>query len=354
MLNRTEPKPKARVLSECNLLASIRLPQNTFFNTAQKTYILVLEKRHSPVDPRPEVFSAIARSIGETLDWQRVPTPHENDLADIAERFVAWTVGDRGPADASPLVKLVPPEEFEADDRWDVTRFWTDDEMVALGEKESPVERVPFIVEARDSLSQIATDLEAAQQELEALGTATTTRTVSLGDSPLFGVDSGTRIRGADIRENPGDVPVYSCFKDARIEKGRVSEDWLKAKGIPIQEGPCVTVNANGASVGKVFVREERCVMTDDVIVVNVLSPEIDLHYLAIQLRSAVAKGGYLYEAKLFQERVKDLEIDLPVSDDGTFDTEQQRVIASAVKRFDSIRERLAELGTWSQQARIA
>lgn len=70
MLTRTETSTKDLLLEECNLLASIALPRNTFFNTPQKTYILAIEKRHTDSDPRPKVMCAIAKSIGETLDSQ--------------------------------------------------------------------------------------------------------------------------------------------------------------------------------------------------------------------------------------------------------------------------------------------
>ncbi|MFB9768191.1 N-6 DNA methylase, partial [Nocardioides kongjuensis] len=39
LLNRTASRMKSNLLSECNILASIALPRNAFFNTAQPTYI---------------------------------------------------------------------------------------------------------------------------------------------------------------------------------------------------------------------------------------------------------------------------------------------------------------------------
>lgn len=169
LLNRTEPGPKQQLLDECNLLASIQLPRNTFFNTAQKTYVLVLERRHTPVDPRPDVVCGLARSIGETLDWRRTPTPEDNDLAAIAEAFVFRDSGDPSLADASPVVKVVPAESFGPDDRWDVVRFWSDDELVKLGETTSPVERVAFIENARSTLDGLVSDLDDTKSELEKL-----------------------------------------------------------------------------------------------------------------------------------------------------------------------------------------
>lgn len=355
MLNRTEPGPKKRLLAECNVLASIALPRNTFFNTAQLTYILVLERRHSKVDPRPEVFCGIARTIGETLNWERVPEPTKNDLAEIAEAFVAFTSG--GPAPTGiPFIKVAKAEEFSENDRWDVTRFWTGEELVALGQREEAVPRVDFIDETRKELDEIADELDVAKQELVAL-TSGATMTLSLSDTTRFTVRSGSRITNKQVREHPGSLPVYSCFKTDRETKGSVDEKYyVKTIKGDIEEQPVVTVNANGASVGKVFVRRERCVVTDDVIVVEITGPEaakqIDLDYFATALRAAVEKGGFIYEAKLFTKRVRELEVEVPMAADGTPDVVQQTKIATAVKRFENLRARLADLGTRAESAR--
>jgi type I restriction-modification system DNA methylase subunit len=196
LLNRTDPGPKRRLLDECNLIASIALPRNTFFNTAQLTYILGLEKRHTIADPRPDVFCGIARSIGETLNWERVPTPKDNDLAELAERFVRFTEGDAKAANGVPIAKIVEAADFTENDRWDVTRFWSEEELVALGEKQSAVSRLDFIDETRNELSEISDELASARKELDAL-TAGPTTTLSLGDETSFVVRSGTRVTEA-------------------------------------------------------------------------------------------------------------------------------------------------------------
>ncbi len=351
LLNRTDPGPKKRILEECNLVASIALPRNTFFNTAQLTYILALEKRHSPADPRPDVFCGIARTIGETLNWERVPTPNDNDLADIADMFVNFSAGDATAVSSAKVAKIIKAEEFSENDRWDVARFWTEEELVELGQKESAVLRVDFIDETRAELEEISTDLEAAKKEIQAL-TSGKTETISVGDEAYFEVRSGTRVTGKEIRENPGKLPIYSCFKTDREVKGLVNEKFFeKIKGGVVERKPIVTVNANGASVGKVYVRRDRCGITDDVIIVEIKEKTIDYDYLAVALRAAVYKGGFLYEAKLFATRVKGLEVEVPVSK-GAFDMQQQQVIASAVHRFDALRTRLHDLGLRSGSVR--
>jgi hypothetical protein len=74
---------------------------------------------------------------------------------------------------------------------------------------------------------------------------------------------------------------------------------------------------------------------------------------LSVALQRAVTAGGFLYEAKLFTTRVKELTIQVPVLADGSFDLVQQKSIASAAKRFAAITTRLSELGRWSSEARI-
>ncbi len=114
------------------------------------------------------------------------------------------------------------------------------------------------------------------------------------------------------------------------------------------------TRHSRGAkAVGRVFVREPNTVITDDVIAVEALTDDVDLDYLAVALRSAIAAGGFVYEAKLFAKRVRELEVEIPVNGADAPDLARQRQISEAVKRFDSIRERLAELGAWSLEARI-
>jgi type I restriction enzyme M protein len=292
LLNRTDPKPKASLLNECNLIASIQLPSNTFFNTSQKTYILVLQKRHTDADERPDVFCGVARSIGESLDWRRVPLPDDNDLGSIADSFVEHRSDRQILSRSAKLVKIVPAARFGADDRWDVLRFWSDKELVSLGEKETPMSKQDFIDQAELSLEEIKNELQAAKEELDKLQKGEMS-IVLLNDEKRFRVRSGDRIKSESVRLNPGEIPVYSCFKNETLTKGCISEKWLRKKRIPIEIGPVVTVNANGASVGKVFFRNQRCVLTDDVIAVDSLDPSIDPEFLTIQLRNAVAMGGF-------------------------------------------------------------
>jgi hypothetical protein len=308
-----------------------------------------------------------------------VATPEANDLAEIAQHFIhfANTPPKEIPSHPvvyrdCPFVKLAPPSAFDRDERWDVLRHWTDEEQVALGERTQTISREEFIDIASSTLAELVEELQQAREELARLRSGPTA-TFSLGDESRFQVRSGVRIRNADLREHPGDVPVYSVFTRAETVKGHIDLEWLRTeKGVEPERWPSVTIMATGASaVGMVFYREAAGVMTDDVVIVQpwpttkepprpaagedpLPEHDIDLGFLVVALADSIAQGGYLYEAKLYTRRVRQLTIDAPVDRDGEPDLERQRLIASASKRLDSIRSRLEEAGKWSREVRLA
>lgn len=352
MLTRTEAGSKRTVLNECNLLASIALPKNTFFNTPQKTYIIALEKRHTPSDERPPVFCGIVKSIGETLDYRRHPTPDDNILNEIADKFVIWQNDDKKDATshAGMYSRIVSAEEFTENDRWDVLRFWDDDELVEIGEREPAVDRKDFIDDVEVQISEVLNELSEAKKELAGLSSFNGDD-VSVGNEDVISVRRGKRVRRMDCDLNPGGIPVYSGSKNPRRPLGTVSEKWLESNGIPIEDKPIITVNANGY-VGAVFVRSERCVIHDDVMILEVLRNDISLDFLMYQLEGAIAAGNFEYEAKLYG-RVKELSIKIPKLGDGGYDLDLQKKISAAIKRLNNVRQRLSEIGNWSGKARL-
>ncbi|MCT9868718.1 N-6 DNA methylase [Paenarthrobacter aurescens] len=371
MLNRTEISLKSQVLQECNLIASLQLPRNAFFNTSQSTYLLVIEKRFTPQDERPKVFCAIVRSIGESLDARRLPTPSDNDLADISKIFIDWT--NEKQQSVSPVVKWALASEFSAESRWDVTRFWNDAELVKIGEAAAPVARENYLTETKVTLEELLQDLTDTQAELDDLMRGEHISLPLSDKAGHFVVRSGTRIKTVEIMQNPpldeGDrVTVYSCFKNEKTTKGDVSKKYLESRTVKrrnpetkkfepqpefyVEENRIVTVNANG-SVGWVFVREPGCLITDDVIAVEPVVEGISLDYLALALQKAASSGGFIYEAKLFAARVKELTVEIPVDENGDHDMEQQQKIAAATRRFQLLTTRIADLGRTAATSRF-
>jgi type I restriction enzyme M protein len=347
LLTRTDSTLKEKLLSECNLIASISLPQNAFFSTAQKTYIIAFEKRHVASEDRPPVFCGIATSIGESLDARRISTPNDNTLAVIAKEFVQYSE-TRNHKD-SKHVRVISYDEFSPKDRWDVKRFWTDDELVELGARDEAIGRTQFAAEAESALLDVVKDLAELKKEI-AQFEEVKKKVVLLTDTAIFKIRRGTRVTRADGDKNPGPIPVYSGSKDPRRPLCTVSENWAQKNKIHIEDKPIITVNANGF-VGAVFVRRERCIIHDDVMIIEVLDTSIDLDFLCQQLRASIAEGNFEYEAKLYS-RVKELSVEIPFVK-SKFDLMHQRKIAGVLKEFDNLRETISDIGQWAAKSRI-
>ena len=134
-----------------------------------------------------------------------------------------------------------------------------------------------------------------------------------------------------------------------------VDEDYLIAKRFRIEDPdtPVVTIAANG-SVGAVFTRAERCMLTDDLIIVEPKHKDIDIGYLAIAIRKAIAGKGYGYEAKLFKGRVEQIIVHLPVLDGGKFDISIQKDEAARYERLEDIRKLITGFGSWGREIKVS
>lgn len=353
LLSRSSSSTKELLLRECNIRASIRLPKNTFFNTPVETYILVLEKRYGNDDMRPPVFCGVARTIGEDLDYLRLPNPDNNELSEIAADFVRYMEHDAEEPFSPGLatVKIKSASEFGEQARWDVLRFWTFDEQVFLGIQERTTDDRGFVEDALRQLNESASrarDALVALDELE----EPVTKTISLGDKSLFRLRRGDRITKTQIRQNTGKVAVYSTSE--RDEPfGYIDADWLSREKIRPEPARVVTVNADG-SVGKVFVREAGVVLNDGIVAVEVLAQGLSLDYLAIALQRAVDAGGFSYTAKLGLQRIQELTIDVPVTETDEFDLDSQRRLSATHAKVEGVRESLRALGRRIEVAAVA
>jgi len=151
--------------------------------------------------------------------------------------------------------------------------------------------------------------------------------------------------------QNPGNIPVYSGSKDPLRPLCKVSKKFATSKGIPIETKPIITVNANGF-VGAVFLRDEECIIHDDVMIIDAISGDLHKEYMVYALRSAIAEGNYEYEAKLYN-RVKEIEFEIPVDKYDNPDYGVQEQISSVYKKFEVLKQGIAELGDWANDARI-
>jgi type I restriction enzyme M protein len=316
---------------------------------------LVLEKRHTNADSRPDVFCAVASSIGESLDARRISIPSENTLQDIAEAFVEWEKNSLIPPEISKRIKIINSGEFLATNRWDILRFWDDEEQVAIGERDESIETIDFITEIKIELQELLTELTMVEEKLKSLISAPTS-VIDLQNTDYFNIRRGKRVTRRDCDMNPGTIPIYSGSKFKMRPLGKTSEEFAKKNGLKIENSeendkPIITINANGA-VGFCFVRREKCIIHDDVMIVEVLSDKLYLDYVEIALQKVINAGNFEYEAKLYN-RVKDLKIEVPMNEAGEIDLPKQEEIANTQKHLETVSQRIAEVGKYVNKARL-
>lgn len=269
LLARTEPTVKSFVLEKCFLRGIISLPRNTFYATPQKTYVLCLQKRrpketHAQTEP---IFCYLTGEIGETRDAQRLPC--RNDLEQAAEQFLLFRGNPKVYVSQDKRIKIVPPSQLTPHDRWDIQRFWTEEELAELGDETGFLEKTTFLSETEENLRNLVRSAAQVRRLLASLEGGPM-KPVLLGDTRFFVIERGVRVTRSDARKHPGEIPVYSGSKDPSRPLAMVSEEWAHKTGIPVQHYPCITVNANGL-VGEVFYRTGRFIVHDDVNIVRIL-----------------------------------------------------------------------------------
>ena len=99
---------KKFIMEECFIKAIISLPEKTFYATSKKTYILSLVKKEQvDIKQNTPVFNAIAKTIGETLDANRIKTS-DNDLDFIVKEYKKFLTDENGYKPDNLQIKVIP------------------------------------------------------------------------------------------------------------------------------------------------------------------------------------------------------------------------------------------------------
>jgi len=132
ILTRVETAVRKYLLEHCILDGIISLPERTFYNTPNPTYVLCFTKKTTYRERQHEnIFAYIAREIGESRDALRLPC--KTDLKDMVRQFRAF-YADKDVFESRNLnCKIISSNKLTSSDRWDINIFWTDEEIAELG-----------------------------------------------------------------------------------------------------------------------------------------------------------------------------------------------------------------------------
>lgn len=347
ILNRpNDERLRAFIKDECIIDGIISLPSNAFYTTPKKTYILAITKKSgkSEIERKGQtqtepVFTYLISNIGETLDVNRFPIL-ENDLTEMVSLFNQFKGAKRS---FEPIgknrCKIQPIELFIPKERWSVDRWWSKDERVELG-----IEEKAIILTLNEFKEQVQ-DISEKMKELQSIEMALPKNVITKPVGEIFDFTqkmNKTSFTKAFVNKNKGDIPVYSASKNPdEVGYGYVRDN---IRGVQYFED-ILTWNVDG-SVGKAFFRKGRFTLSEKVfplILLDEWKGLLDHEYLKYVLEKKAIELGFTFTNKAGKARLKDIIIEIPISENGQIDLRKQQEIANEHKRLDSIKKQLSE-----------
>ena len=137
------------------------------------------------------------------------------------------------------------------------------------------------------------------------------------------------------VNEHKGDIPVYGASKDPNSVYGYIKDNLPNVKYFE----NCLTWNIDG-SVGVVHYRKGRFSLSEKVIplifqekYINNIYP----NYIKYQLELEALKYGFDYSNKAGKNKLKNIKIAIPITENGEFDLEAQKEIAQTYAKIEKI-----------------
>lgn len=340
----SDKRLREHIIQECYLDAIVSLPVRTFYANFRKTYIIAITKKNNPNDVQKHgVFTYLVSDIGEDLTKKRRDEIPENDLPEMEKLFAVYSAVKNLPSDY-PLIKsqrckiltLVELKKLGGKHKsWRIDKFWSETELKEMKLLEDKVE-----------LQTVLDSLENTKEYVQKLMLARENIPVSAGQVKIFKVSDlfdfeRKKVRGymkytkKYVRIHRGDYPVYSG-----MTKNDGIIGYMNKYDYDVEQ--CLTWTADGVYAGTVFLREGKFSMTyhSGILLLKdkLAEPyssynvkEIYLPYVYHILNNKLRKfalGQEKQNKRVTVQIMKDIEIEMPIIDDKTFDKSKQEEIA--------------------------
>lgn len=165
-----DDKLRAFVKDECIIDAIISLPENSFYTTPKKTYILAITKKpknseseRKALKQTTPVFTYLVSQIGETLDVNRFRID-ANHLRDMVPLFNQFKGAKNDFKSTDKRCKIQPIDKFIPDDMWAIDRWWSNDEKIDLGIENEVT--ILTLDEFKTKLGDVESELHELKEQL--------------------------------------------------------------------------------------------------------------------------------------------------------------------------------------------
>ena len=322
---------------KCVIRAVISLPVRSFYSTPKKTYILSLERKNNDdVEQTDPIFTYLVSEIGETRDANRWEID-ENHLVDMTNQFNQFKGSPDTFTSQNSRCKVVPWEEFTGYEHWMVDRYWTIDELKELGMIEETEELT--ISDFNDLIVQAGgTRLDIPSMNVQYAE-------VLLGNAELFTLQIGDRVTKKECVDEG--IPCISA--NVTDVFGHIKESNILTNF----DVPSLTWGIDGNFDWYLVPSNYPFHPTDHCGVLRVLSDKIDPEYMYYTLRATRDRHGFDRTYRANEANVKRVSVPIPVCNDGTFDLDTQKKIASKHRDVETSRMKAQQLLQQIADARV-
>ncbi|GAA5437072.1 N-6 DNA methylase [Deinococcus aquaticus] len=213
IMNRSsDSKIRQFIMEQCFIEAIISLPENSFYTTPKKTYIMILRKKTDfKIDQSEAVFTYLVKDVGETLDVKRFPA--ENDLIEMVRLYKYFRSDKSAFVSSSDKCKVFGIEIFSPKEHWSIDRWWSIKEKQRIGvlstQNETSVGN--FIIDTKKSINRMKEIIKNLESQPVVPPVIKNSVEICLGDQKYFKLQLGSRVLKEDIYDNIGGVPLYSA-----------------------------------------------------------------------------------------------------------------------------------------------
>lgn len=329
-IRQQDKKLRDYVRSECIIEAIISLPEKTFFTTLKKTSILVIKKRDGSISQKDFMYYLVSE-IGETRDVNRFKIK-DNDLKKSTAVFKIFNSG------AENIEKYVVDERFKLvsnqfleDDIWNFEqKLYSERELGQFGRtnKNKKLSIADYIYSI-DEKNTLISSLMEEMKVVEAVESKK--KKIRIGDYYKH-APSNSKLTKKLLANMPGEVPVYASSKSGTAI-GKISRH---APNLKIYN-QCISYNRNG-SAGYFFYRVHDFAPTEDhnVLLKKTPSDSILDEYVVFKLNENSEQ--FSWGNKAGKSKVENLLVDIPCTNQGEVDIEQQKLELVGMKALSRLK----------------
>lgn len=340
ILSRVGSKLRNHILKECYLDAIVSLPVRTFFSNSEHTYILsITKKQDSSEQQKLPVFTYLVSNIGERLTSVKREEIAEDDLPEMEKLFRIFSSAKDSTKkmleSESTRCKIQSITRFQKESHWVIDRWWTRDELLALGIMETEQ------TASKNEVESIMAELNKALSEYEkclsmdALDDKNS-KNVEMGDKSLFNMFTGKRELLKDVGGSDG-IPVYSANVFTPM-------GFVKKTRIKNFNNPSILWGIDGNFEFNILPPKKEFETTDHCGTIQVLDESILPEYLLYALNKRRIEESFDRSFRASLSNIRKFKVKIPVDKKGHFDTKKQGQMALQYRDSQQKKDKLDEI----------